>query len=99
MQLATAHWVPLQVMVPFGSWCAASVQFTPPQLVTELETQLPPLAWKPALQLSRTQLEGAVVVEMTQWPVPLGNAVVVQSLVGDPQAVLVSSAQAAPLTW
>ena len=42
LQLATAQPPLAQVMVPCGSWCAASVQSTPAHAVVASETHTPP---------------------------------------------------------
>jgi hypothetical protein len=82
-------------MVPWGSWCAASVQSTPLQEVTWSDTHVLPEGWNPALQLASAQVAGADAVDAVQVPVPLGKAVV-QFVVGEPQALSVSASQAAP---
>ena len=92
-QPATPHTPPArQVMVPCGSWCAASVQSTPAQLVTASDTQMPPSWWKPASQAVSTHAPAVHV------PVPLGNAFV-QSSGGEPHASLVSGAHAPASSW
>jgi hypothetical protein len=98
LQLATPQAPLAQVMVPCGSWCAASVQSTPAQSVVASDTQTPPSAWKPFLHEARTHAAGVVAVPAVQEPVPLAKASM-QFVVVDPQAVSLSGSQALPFRW